>query len=86
MKMAAKYLSNKNTNTKIISHVGNKLRQLRLSHGMSLSEVAEHLGISFQQFQKYERGINRITVDKLFIIAEFFRIDIRYFFYDNSHE
>jgi transcriptional regulator with XRE-family HTH domain len=41
-------------------HVGSRVRELRAKHGMSQGKLAEQLGITFQQVQKYERGTNRV--------------------------
>lgn len=50
--------------------LGQRLRQLRLMKGLSQHELGAPIGISFQQIQKYERGINRISVNRLFQLAE----------------
>ena len=50
--------------------IGRRLRQLREAVGLSQSEVGALLEVSYQQVQKYERGINRISVDKLQRLAE----------------
>ena len=49
--------------------IGQRLRFFRLSQGMSQSEVARAIGISFQQLQKYERGTNRLSVENMIKIA-----------------
>jgi len=48
--------------------------------GMSQEKLGEHLGLTFQQIQKYEKGANRISASKLWDIARFFKVDIGYFF------
>lgn len=50
--------------------IGEKIRQLRSRWGLSQSELAERIGISFQQIQKYEKGSSRISVMRLKQIAE----------------
>jgi transcriptional regulator with XRE-family HTH domain len=45
--------------------LGAKIRGLRTSHGLSQTELAQAVGVSFQQLQKYERGANRISVATL---------------------
>lgn len=51
-------------------HVGECIRRRRTSLGISQQRLAEILGISFQQVQKYERGVNRMSVERLCSIAE----------------
>jgi len=46
-------------------HVGKRLRTLRLAKGFTQTQLAEMLGLSFQQVQKYERGANRVSASKL---------------------
>jgi transcriptional regulator with XRE-family HTH domain len=61
------------------AHVGNKLRHARLERKISQTKLGEHLGISFQQVQKYEQGCNRISNSRLHEIAEFFEVSVDYF-------
>jgi transcriptional regulator with XRE-family HTH domain len=61
-------------------HVGVRFRQLRKARGLSQHKVAEALGLTFQQVQKYERGINRISASKLYEAAQAMDVDVRYFF------
>jgi transcriptional regulator with XRE-family HTH domain len=61
-------------------HVGKRLRQLRLLQGMSQSVVAEALGLTFQQVQKYERGTNRISASKLYDAAMLLGVSIASFY------
>lgn len=49
--------------------VGQRVRTRRLEIGMSQERLAELLGVTFQQVQKYEKGVNRIAVSRLFDIA-----------------
>ncbi len=62
------------------SHVGNRLRERRILLGMSQTRLGESLGLSFQQIQKYERGIDRISVGRLVHMAEVLDVPITYFF------
>ena len=43
-------------------HVGNRIREFRLLRGLSQTKLAEPLGLTFQQLQKYKRGANRVRV------------------------
>lgn len=61
-------------------HVGKKLKQLRVLRGMTQTEVATGLNISFQQVQKYELGRNRISASKLFEISRILKVAPSYFF------
>jgi len=55
-------------------YIGQKLRQLRHKKGWSQRLLAEQLGISYQQVQKYETGINRLSATQLFTIANTFNV------------
>jgi transcriptional regulator with XRE-family HTH domain len=61
-------------------HVGKKLKEFRLLRGMTQTEVAEGLGISFQQVQKYKLGRNRISASKLFEVSRILAIEPAEFF------
>ncbi len=55
--------------------IGKKIRELRNSCGLSQTQMASKLGISYQQVQKYEKGLNCPTVTRLIQIADVFKID-----------
>ncbi len=61
-------------------HVGKRLRHLRKLRGLSQSAVAEALGLTFQQVQKYERGANRISASKLYDAAKLLGVAIETFY------
>lgn len=61
-------------------HVGRRVCEKRISLGYNQSDLGRALGLTFQQIQKYEKGANRISASKLFDIANFFKVDIGYFF------
>jgi transcriptional regulator with XRE-family HTH domain len=63
--------------------MGRRIRQRRRETGISQKELAGHLGLSFQQVQKYEKGINRVGAALLQQIAEVLGVDIP-FFYDGD--
>jgi transcriptional regulator with XRE-family HTH domain len=50
--------------------VGNRIRLHRLQRGLSQTVLADHLGVTFQQVQKYERGVNRVGAGRLTKIAQ----------------
>ena len=60
--------------------IGQKIKQIRKSWGLSQIELAEKIGISFQQIQKYEKGSTRISVVRLQQIAEALGVNISIFF------
>ena len=61
-------------------HVGMRIRLRRKAVGLSQDKLAEALGLTFQQVQKYERGLNRVSASKLYDIARTLRASIPYFF------
>lgn len=60
--------------------VGQNLRTIRKLKCESQSALANAVGVTFQQVQKYERGENRISATRLYLAAEFFDIDLISFF------
>ncbi len=60
--------------------VGRRARERRTLEGMSQTAVAERLGLTFQQLQKYERGHNRISASKLYELANIFDVPVSYFY------
>lgn len=66
----------------IDAHVGARLRLRRMLIGMSQERLAGELDLTFQQIQKYEKGLNRIGAGRLFEIARALDTDIQYFFDD----
>lgn len=61
-------------------HVGRRVCEKRISLGYNQSDLGRALGLTFQQIQKYEKGVNRISASKLFDISRFFKVDVSYFF------
>ena len=51
-------------------YVGSRVRMRRIMLGMSQEKLGEALGLTFQQVQKYERGVNRIGASRLFPVSE----------------
>jgi transcriptional regulator with XRE-family HTH domain len=66
----------------IDKHVGERVRMRRMLIGMSQERLGEHLGLTFQQVQKYEKGVNRIGASRLFDLAHVLGVPIQ-FFYEN---
>jgi transcriptional regulator with XRE-family HTH domain len=63
-------------------HVGGRIRLRRTLMGMSQERLGEALGLTFQQVQKYERGVNRVGASRLFDLSRILDVPIS-FFYDN---
>lgn len=62
------------------THVGARLRMLRKLKNFSQEKLAQALGLTFQQVQKYERADNRIGASRLYQIAEALGVQVSYFF------
>lgn len=61
-------------------HVGRRLRQKRTFLGLSQEAVGKQIGVTFQQIQKYERGINRMGASRLYDFAKALGVPVSYFF------
>ncbi len=75
-----KKVKNKAPINKLDSHVGHRMRLRRSLLRMTQSQVAEGLGITFQQVQKYEQGQNRISAARLYEVSKLLGVPIVYFF------
>ena len=64
-------------------HVGSRVRLRRMLLGMSQEKLGEHLGLTFQQVQKYAKGVNRIGASRLFDLARVLGVPVQ-FFYDEA--
>ena len=64
-------------------HVGNRVRLQRMLVGISQEKLGERLGLTFQQVQKYEKGINRIGASRLFELSRVLGVPVQ-FFYDDA--
>jgi transcriptional regulator with XRE-family HTH domain len=63
-------------------HLGKKLRIRRLSLGLTQTKVAQAINVTFQQIQKYEKGTNGVSSNRLMQLSQFLKIPITYFFED----
>jgi len=63
-------------------NVGKRIRMRRLFLGMNQTTLADALGLTFQQIQKYERGANRVSASRLSAIADVLGVPIPFFFTD----
>jgi len=61
-------------------HVGKRIRHRRWLVGVTQQQLAEKVGIKFQQIQKYETGANRVSASRLWDIAEALEADVSFFF------
>jgi transcriptional regulator with XRE-family HTH domain len=61
-------------------HVGARIRMRRKSMGLSQTQLADSVGITFQQLQKYERGTNRVSASKLYGMAVTLQTSVAWFF------
>lgn len=61
-------------------HVGKRIRQRRWLIGMTQQQLAEKVGIKFQQIQKYETGANRVSASRLWDISDALDVTMTYFF------
>jgi transcriptional regulator with XRE-family HTH domain len=72
--------SDKSAPDRVDVHVGKRIRARRRLCKISQVELANSIGLSFQQIQKYERGLNRVSASKLYAIAKHLGAPISHFF------
>src|SRR5918999_6573473 len=61
-------------------HVGARMRERRVMNGLTQQQMADLIGVTYQQAHKYESGVNRIAAGRLYIIAQVLGADVGYFF------
>src|ERR1700747_1955593 len=66
-------------------HVGSRVRMRRLMLGLSQTKLADQLGLTFQQVQKYEKGTNRISASRLQEISHILAVPVPFFFEGAPH-
>jgi len=66
-------------------HLGEMLKKRRLALGLTQTKVAKAINVTFQQIQKYEKGINGVSSVRLLQLASYLKVPINYFF-DNYSE
>ncbi|MCP5371918.1 MAG: helix-turn-helix transcriptional regulator [Hyphomicrobiales bacterium] len=69
-----------NRATETDRYVGARIRERRVMLGLSQQQMADMIGVTYQQTHKYERGINRISAGRLYEIAQVLRVPVSYFF------
>ncbi len=62
------------------THVGSRVRLRRMLLGMSQERLGDAMGLTFQQVQKYEKGVNRIGASRLFHISRILDVPVQFFF------
>lgn len=62
------------------AHVGSRVRLRRMLLGMSQERLGDSMGLTFQQIQKYEKGMNRIGASRLFQIGKILGVPVQFFF------
>ncbi len=61
-------------------HVGNRIRERRVMLGLSQQQLAQLIGVTYQQAHKYERGLNRISAGRLYEIARVLNVPVAWLF------
>src|SRR5882724_8526144 len=64
----------------IDDHVGGRIRERRIMLGLTQQQLAELIGVTYQQAHKYERGINRVSAGRLYEIAGILSVPVSYFY------
>lgn len=67
-------------------HVGNRIKLRRMVLGYSQQQMAKLLGLTFQQVQKYEKGLNRVAASRLWDISRVLRVSMDFFFQDMDRD
>ncbi len=65
---------------KITQQVAVRVKQARIENNYTQQQIANFLGVSFQQVQKYESGLSSISINKLILLANSLNLNISYFF------
>lgn len=69
-------------------HVGGRMRERRIMLGLTQQQMADLIGVTYQQAHKYEKGINRIAAGRLYHVAKALGVSVSFFFegVDNGEE
>jgi transcriptional regulator with XRE-family HTH domain len=68
------------TTQRIDGHVGARIRERRVMLGLTQQQLADLIGVTYQQAHKYERAINRVSAGRLFEIARVLQVPIEFFY------
>ncbi len=72
--------SNKKSPNPVDIHVGSRVRLRRMLVGLSQEKLGDSMGLTFQQIQKYEKGVNRIGASRLFKLSQVLDVPVQFFF------
>ena len=61
-------------------HLGARMRERRIMLGLNQQQMAELIGVTYQQLYKYEKGVNRLSAGRLYTIAQALGVDVTFFF------
>jgi transcriptional regulator with XRE-family HTH domain len=67
-------------------HVGARIRERRIMLGLTQQQLADLIGVTYQQAHKYERGINRVSAGRLYEVAQVLSVPVGYFYEGLSGE
>lgn len=67
-------------------YIGQRIRQRRIMLGLTQQQLAEMIGVTYQQAHKYERGVNRVSAGRLYQIASVLGVEVGYFFEGFEHD
>jgi transcriptional regulator with XRE-family HTH domain len=73
-------MSDERSPNQVDQHIGARMRLRRLTMSVSQERLAEMLGLTFQQVQKYEKGVNRVAASRLWDVAKALDVPVSYFF------
>lgn len=71
---------NPNNENNIEAYIGGQIRKRRHILGMSQSDLANKIGVTFQQIQKYEKGTNKVMASRLYELSKIMNVNLNYFF------
>lgn len=63
--------------------IGHKIKLRRKSLGLTQDQLARHLGLTFQQIQKYESGVNNVSICNLYKLSKILKVNVNYFINNN---
>jgi transcriptional regulator with XRE-family HTH domain len=76
MKKAKRKSASPRSATAIDAYIGARMRERRIALSMSQAELSKVLGVTFQQIQKYEKGVNRVSAARLFDICKALNVSL----------
>jgi transcriptional regulator with XRE-family HTH domain len=68
--------------TNVDKNIGRKIYELRLSQGRTRQDLGAEIGVTHQQLQKYENGVNRISAGRLYEVATILNVPVSFFYQD----